>query len=474
MIFILWNHLWLSIAFAWYEGISLWQLTSVGLIATLIVSPLYFMSKKNKWLRYLVALGLVYYSLSFNYFIPHPEMAILPIVVLALLSAYLDYKLVIFASALLIASIVAGYVTSFFYVFEGSHTLVNVGFELLGVIMTTIVAIYLCLSGKASLQHAEEARIESEKKEAKITELLQHVSSMIDTLDTTSTQVTNNADVTKQNTDEMMLAFKEVATGMEQQAQSTVKVEEDMQSINHEIKKVNSQANDMKEEALQNNKRLTTGIVMMDELTNQMNHIVDTVKLASTTIHRLNQQTGQVEAIVGTINQIATQTNLLALNAAIESARAGEHGRGFGVVADEVRKLAEQSAEATQEIAKILDGLHQETQTAVLHMKEGEVSVNTGQELANKTVTSMETVRTGMNVLMNAVEAVQMSMDQVKNRSSEVTDEVTNITSITEESVASLEELFAAAETQREKVSGIAVEIHQLNELSQSLRQSLR
>ncbi|RAP26693.1 hypothetical protein C2W64_01409 [Brevibacillus laterosporus] len=421
----------------------------------------------------MVAVGFVFYSLSFDHFTSYPEMAILPIVVLALMSAYLDFKVVLFTGFLYVVTILIGYQTDWYNLFEGEHDLVNLGLRIVGVVFTTIVSIYLCLSGRVALRRVEEARLEAEEKEVQLTVLLSHVSNMIENLDATSNQVNENADITKQNTDEMLVAFKEVATGMEQQAHSTVKVEEDIQSIDNEIQKVNGQANEMKDEALRNNRRLSEGIDMMTDLTAQMQHIVSTVNMASNTIHKLNQQAGQVEAIVGTINQIATQTNLLALNAAIESARAGEHGRGFGVVADEVRKLAEQSAEATQQIARILEALHQETQTAVVHMKEGESSVSKGQELANRTVVSMEKVRTGMEGFMEAVELVQVSMVQVKQRSSEVTDEVSNITSITEESVASLEELFASAETQRDKITSITEEIHQLNELSHSLRQSL-
>ncbi len=79
----------------------------------------------------------------------------------------------------------------------------------------------------------------------------------------------------------------------------------------------------------------------------------------------LSEASHRIDAVVGMINAIAAQTNMLALNATIEAARAGEAGKGFAVVAGEVKHLANQTTQATEEIAGQIAGIQQAVSQAV-------------------------------------------------------------------------------------------------------------
>ena len=77
----------------------------------------------------------------------------------------------------------------------------------------------------------------------------------------------------------------------------------------------------------------------------------------------------RIGQIVSTIDQIAGRTKLLALNATIEAARAGAAGKGFAVVASEVSELAERSAEAAQEIGKLVGETTERIETLAVSMR---------------------------------------------------------------------------------------------------------
>jgi methyl-accepting chemotaxis protein len=88
------------------------------------------------------------------------------------------------------------------------------------------------------------------------------------------------------------------------------------------------------------------------------------------TVAKLGDSSTEIGNVVKVITSIAEQTNLLALNATIEAARAGEAGKGFAVVANEVKELAQETAKATEDIARRVDAIQGDTTAAVRAIEE--------------------------------------------------------------------------------------------------------
>jgi len=198
-----------------------------------------------------------------------------------------------------------------------------------------------------------------------------HVASASEELSSSATLQAQGADTQKDQTTQVATAMQEMA--------ATV----------HEVCENSQKAADASHNAVQ---AARPGGQVVQETLATMRGIADSTRSVAARITELGKSSEQIGRIVAVIDDIADQTNLLALNAAIEAARAGEQGRGFAVVADEVRKLAERTAQATKEIAGMIQSIQVETKNAVEAMELGNREVESGVKKTSASGAALEEI----------------------------------------------------------------------------------
>jgi len=185
------------------------------------------------------------------------------------------------------------------------------------------------------------------------------------------------------------LALRDSATQMtttaRQQAQESEQALSAVEGLTQSMRQVADTAGASSESAKQALTATERGREAVQSTVQDMQGIRGAVQRMSKQVKGLGDRSLEISQIVSTIRDIAAQTNLLALNAAIEAAGAGEAGARFAVVADQVRKLAENSTQATREIAELVKVIQSETQEAVIAMEQETQAVEAGSASAMRT-----------------------------------------------------------------------------------------
>ncbi|MDR6548850.1 methyl-accepting chemotaxis protein [Paenibacillus qinlingensis] len=286
---------------------------------------------------------------------------------------------------------------------------------------------------------------------------------------TSSRSLASVAEEVTASSEEVSASLHEIAEGNRMQSQSIEKSSEISANLSDKFKQLYDNTNVILQvvDGMQaNNENGMSLMKGLNDITQDNGQAINNIERE---IFNLNDKTQNISTIVEQLSHIASQTNLLALNASIESSRAGEAGRGFAVVASEIRKLAEQSRQSTENINEIILNVQTDASHTVEAMKQVKQREMEQSEAVHQLSQAFELLSGTIHQITDILKTNGTFIMEVSRDSSQLASEVHEMSSVSEESAASSEQV---SETMTEQVKGfgkVVEEADMLNQLCETL-----
>ena len=277
----------------------------------------------------------------------------------------------------------------------------------------------------------------------------------------------------KQSNDKIVIAMTEVAAGVQEQAVNIGDINDSMLNAKSLVVESNEIYDSVAKISGNMIMKVEDGSEKINQMNNQMKTVSKSVITAMETVEVLKVSINEISKFLQGITQIASQTNLLALNASIEAARAGENGKGFAVVADEVRKLAEESAATVGDINKVTQDITEKVNLATVEVKNGVRAIELGNDLISEVTHFFNDLKGTFDEENRLLKNETAITQKVFGSFVKVNDQVESISAIAEQHSAANEEFLASIEVQNDDMSGMLLNIKNINNKWNELKDAL-
>ncbi len=223
----------------------------------------------------------------------------------------------------------------------------------------------------------------------------------------------------------------QVATAMNEMAATVLEVARNAEQASHAAVSASKEARD--------------GDGVVSKAVVQIETLASEVGRSKIAMDELKQESNKIGGVLEVIKAVAEQTNLLALNAAIEAARAGEAGRGFAVVADEVRSLAQRTQKSTEEIAELIEGLHDRTARVATSLENSRMLTDNSVELTREAGDSIGSISRSISTIESMNQQIAASAEEQSAVAEEINRSVLNVRDISEQTASASEETASSS-----------------------------
>lgn len=344
-------------------------------------------------------------------------------------------------------------------------------------LMVFIHALFLILTAAAGMlqirsKHAITSQLEADKRsrERKLEELLAEVDRLAGQIGHTSGSVLQSSAQAVSSNVEIRDVCGNIANGLGEQANSLETIETALSRINTAVRVSLQSSESMKSTAAATESGVDATYETIGLVRSYMDQLSNAVVSAAEMMTALQRSTASTEQMAQDIQGIADQTHMLSLNASIEAARAGEHGKGFAVVAGEVQKLASSARATAQRMQTMLSSIRVESDQTYAQVEQGQAVVERTVEQLSVFTAEFDRVRHTLEDLMNYIVGMNEVLERIETGTTGVTAEMTEISTVIEQGMASMQQLTATCENQIAESKRVEHEMKSLNELSLSLQ----